>query len=152
MWLSARDLEDRVEDIRVSLCLHVPDLYLQGCLCPELNSSQQLSTLTLGKLSDNPSTRLIKRRVEIKRFSDASSWRYVKSADMSTDLGTRRCSLLSEVNSNSKWINGFDWMQKDESYFPMLAVYQIKLSSREKEEMKKEMLHEEFTSEGISCS
>ena len=55
-------------------------------------------------------------------------WYYVKSNQLIADLGTRRGAKLSDVNRESKWINGYDWMHNDEVNFPVKSVADLKLS------------------------
>ena len=79
------------------------------------------------------------RIIEIQRFTDKSSWRYVKSGDMVADIGTRRCSSIDMVKSNSVWVNGLKWMKEDESKFPMLSAKEISLNNQETQSMKHEV-------------
>ena len=67
--------------------------------------------------------------IEINRLADKSFWRYVHTSNMIADIGTRKGATLSDVDSNSLWINGFDWMKKDKSQFPVKAVEELKLDS-----------------------
>ena len=66
------------------------------------------------------------RVVEILRFTEPSAWRYVKSADMPADIGTRRGATLADVSSDSAWQKGYDWMTKDVSEFPAQTYDDIK--------------------------
>ena len=50
---------------------------------------------------------------------------------MIEDLGTRRVNDLRLVDQNSTWINGFDWMRKDDKEFPIKSLDQIRLSREE---------------------
>ena len=50
---------------------------------------------------------------------------------MIADLGTRRVDDLRLVDQNSTWINGFDWMRKDNKEFPIKSLDQIRLSREE---------------------
>ena len=65
------------------------------------------------------------RVVEIRRFTDPDDWKYVKSADMIADVGTRKGASLNDVNRNSNWINGFHWMTEHKSKFPVKSVEEI---------------------------
>ncbi len=79
------------------------------------------------------------RVIEIRRFTDISKWRYIESAEMIADLGTRRCTSLDLVSQDSVWINGFEWMSQHESSFPSMTVDEIVLSNKEKEMASKEL-------------
>ena len=50
---------------------------------------------------------------------------------MVADLGTRRVDELRLADQNSTWINGFDWMRKDNKEFPIKSLDQIRLSKEE---------------------
>ena len=65
---------------------------------------------------------------------------FVRSQDMIADLGTRRINKLELVNQDSIWINGLDWMKKDESCFPTKSMTDIKLSDEEVTAIQKENL------------
>ena len=78
--------------------------------------------------------------VEINRFTEPSEWMFVRSQDMIADLGTRRINKLELVNQDSIWINGLDWMKKDESCFPTKSMTDIKLSDEEVTAIQKENL------------
>ena len=65
------------------------------------------------------------RVVEILRFTVADQWKYVKSADMPADLGTRKGATLKDVNMESSWQNGFEWMRLNESEFPVKTYNEI---------------------------
>ena len=66
------------------------------------------------------------RIVEILRFTEANQWKYVKSTDMPADLGTRKGATLSDVDINSAWQNGFNWMKLSESEFPIKTYEEVK--------------------------
>ena len=51
---------------------------------------------------------------------------------MIEDLGTRRVNDLRLVDQNSTWINGFNWMRKDDKEFPIKSLDQIRLSREER--------------------
>ena len=71
------------------------------------------------------------RVIEILRFTDSSEWFFISSHNMIADLGTRRVDDLRLVDQNSTWINGFDWMRKDNKEFPIKSLDQIRLSREE---------------------
>ena len=79
-----------------------------------------------------------KKVSEIHRFTNINKWKYIKSADMIADLGTRRCVSIDEINQNSHWIQGYPWMKQDESTFPDQTVQEISLNAQEKQQLKKE--------------
>ena len=78
------------------------------------------------------------RVIEIHRFTSLSDWRFVASDNMIADLGTRRNVTLENVNSNSEWVNGFEWMRLDISQFPSFTVDEITISKNQLEEVRKE--------------
>ena len=78
------------------------------------------------------------RVIEINRFTDLESWFYVKSCDMIADIGTRRRSSLKDVNRDSIWINGYQWMTLESKLFPTLTIDEIKLNQQEIAAMRKE--------------
>ena len=73
------------------------------------------------------------RVIECCRYMDPKLVKYVKSADMIADLGTRRCTDVNDVGPGSVWQEGFPWMQEDESLFPTKDINCIKLDSKEKQ-------------------
>ena len=78
------------------------------------------------------------RVIEINRFTDLESWFYVKSCDMIADIGMRRRSSLKDVNRDSIWINGYQWMTLESKLFPTLTIDEIKLNQQEIAAMRKE--------------
>ena len=68
------------------------------------------------------------RVVDILRFTNPIDWKYVKSADMPADLGTRKGATVKDVSMDSKWQNGYDWMKLNSSEFPMKSYEEIKSS------------------------
>ena len=88
---------------------------------------------------DKPVKQWVRNRVvEINRFTEPSEWMFVQSQDMIADLGTRRIDKLELINQESIWINGFDWMKRDESCFPTKSMKDIKLSNEEVTTLQKE--------------
>ena len=57
---------------------------------------------------------------------------------MLADIGTRRGTSINEVNQDSAWINGHEWMRLDPSSFPIKSAQELKLNSSELEEIQKE--------------
>ena len=87
------------------------------------------------------------RVIEIRRFTNPEQWYYVQSKNMIADIGTRKGSTLEEVNGSSVWINGYEWMKKNVTSFPILNVHEINLSFEELNAVKKEtpyLKHQEY--------
>ena len=80
------------------------------------------------------------RVIEVQRFTDPTSHVYVKSKDMIADIGTRRCTSLDVVKPGSVWLQGFEWMRKEESEFPVLTAADIRLNSQENQLAQSEVL------------
>lgn len=78
------------------------------------------------------------RVVEIKRFSPKHQWFYINTTNMIADIGTRKGATLNDVNNESTWINGFDWMQSDVSKFPIKNAQELKLNEYEISEVHRE--------------
>ena len=76
------------------------------------------------------------RIIEIQRFTRIESWRYVRSADMIADIGTRRVTSLDVVQQDSVWINGLEWMKGDVSGFPMMTAKDITVANQESQALK----------------
>lgn len=91
---------------------------------------------------DNDETPLKKwvrsRVIEIKRFTSRSQWIYVDTSNMLADIGTRRGATINDVNKDSVWINGYDWMCGDQSSFPIKSSKDLRLSASEVEEVQNE--------------
>ena len=62
------------------------------------------------------------RVVEILRFSEPTSWGKEQGSHMIADLGTRPGATVKDVLPGSTWIEGFPWMSKDVSIFPVKHV------------------------------
>ncbi len=77
---------------------------------------------------------------EINRLSDRSRWFYVASEDNIADLGTRKGATVEDVGPDSNWIQGSPWMREKESDFPLKTVTDLVLSSKEKADIRKEMI------------
>ena len=80
------------------------------------------------------------RVIEILRWCSVSSWFYLRSADMIADIATRRCSSVQDVDQNSIWINGFEWMKRDKSQFPAMSASEIKLNNNDLTKAKAELI------------
>ena len=59
---------------------------------------------------------------------------------MIADIGTRPVQHISVVNQDSSWINGYSWMTEAEELLPFQSIEEIKLTSEEMDEVKKESL------------
>ena len=79
------------------------------------------------------------RVIEILRFTIREQWYYVESKLLIADLGTRRGAKLCGVGKDSVWYNGFDWMRKEQSEFPIVPMKNLVLSSSDKEPYQKEL-------------
>ena len=69
--------------------------------------------------------------IEIRRFTDISQWYHVDGGLNIADLGTRHAEV-SEIESDSEWQNGKDWMRLPVSEMPIKTIQEINLSSEEK--------------------
>ena len=45
------------------------------------------------------------RVIEIRRFTNVSSWHFIRSEDMIADKGTRRCTSLDEIDMSSELLS-----------------------------------------------
>lgn len=57
---------------------------------------------------------------------------------MIADLGTKRGVSLKDVDKNSRWCNGYDWMRYEISQFPCKSIKDITLTNSQQEEIRKE--------------
>ena len=88
---------------------------------------------------DRPLKKWVRSRViEIRRFTKSSEWSYISSSHMMADLGTRPCSTINSIASDSLWINGQDWMRQPSTNFPIKTAKEICLSQAEIQEVSKE--------------
>ena len=78
------------------------------------------------------------RVIDIRRFAPKDQWRYINTKQMIADLGTRRGATIAEVDSDSTWINGYEWMKLDVSQFPITSAKDLKLNESQKSEAQKE--------------
>ena len=79
------------------------------------------------------------RIIEIKRFTDPDQWQYIQTSNMIADLGTRRGTILENINSSSQWINVLSWINKEVEDFSMKTVRELSLSSDEVNQIKEEI-------------
>ena len=80
------------------------------------------------------------RVIECRRYFDPLDLKYVKSADMVADIGTRSCRSIDAVGPGSVWQEGLPWMKEDESSFPTKDINQIKLDCAEKQAVDSELI------------
>ena len=92
------------------------------------------------------------RVLEIQRFNDPTSWKFVKSQDMVADIRTRRGVKLEDVSQESTWINVFPWMCNQESDFPTKSINEIKLDHEDIRYAKKEQIIPSFNPENLPIS
>ena len=76
------------------------------------------------------------RVVEVKRFTNPDNWFYIQTNHMLADIATRRGASILDVNNQSRWINGDDWMKEKE--LPTKTVSDIILNITELNEVQKE--------------
>ena len=58
-------------------------------------------------------------------------WKYVQSKDMIADLGTRKAVKTEQIDQDSVWKNGLEWMKLESSQFPAKTVKEIQLDKDE---------------------
>ena len=91
--------------------------------------------------SDKPLKQWVRNRViEIRRFTIPEQWKYVQSKDMIADLGTRKGVKTEQVDQDSAWKNGFEWMKLESSQFPTKTVKEIQLDKDEISTLKSEFI------------
>ena len=76
--------------------------------------------------------------MKILRFIEPSEWMFVSSRYMIADLGTQRVNDLNLVDKDSAWINGYDWMKKDQKDFPTKLIHQIRPENEDLSALQKE--------------
>ena len=82
------------------------------------------------------------RVVEVSRLTELVNWFHTSRDNMTADVGTRRGAKIEQIGPESPWIKGKPWMQGSPDQFPFSTVEEIKLSSSEKGEVKKEKVIE----------
>ena len=91
------------------------------------------------KNEDKPLKQWVRNRVlEVKRFTQIEDWYHVDSKNMIADIGTRKGSSIADVDQDSLWINGLDWMKKSIEEMPLRSVNNITLNQNVVIEIKKE--------------
>ena len=78
------------------------------------------------------------RVVKILRFIEPSEWMFVSSQYVIADLETWRVNDLNLVDKDSTWINGYDWMKKDQKDFPTKSIHQIRPQNEDLSALQKE--------------
>ena len=89
------------------------------------------------------------RVIEIKRFTKSEDWYYINTQHMLADIATRRGSTLKDVDRNSKWINGEDWMKKSKADLPIKTVSDIILNVTELHEIQNEATSTKLASKDV---
>ena len=75
---------------------------------------------------DKPLNQWVRGRViEINRLSDCRRWSYIQSSDNVADIGTRKGAQIKDVDRDSVWNKGMDWMRQEEKDFPTMTVDEI---------------------------
>ena len=78
------------------------------------------------------------RVVEISRLTNLSNWFYVSRENMIADIGTRKGAKISQIDSESQWVQGMTWMRENPDNFPFSTVEDILLTSKETNDVTKE--------------
>ena len=89
------------------------------------------------------------RVIETKRLTNLKDWRYVKSEDNVSDIGTRKGATISDVGPDSEWAKGKPWMSEAEENFPLKTVDEVILSNQERAQANKEKISP--VSDSFSC-
>ena len=79
------------------------------------------------------------RVLETRRLTNVEDWRYLESKKNLADIGTRRGRTLKDVDPDSKWINGSEWMKEDSASFPVKSAKELCLGAEDVDEIKKEI-------------
>jgi len=59
---------------------------------------------------------------------------------MIADIGTRKGGTLQDIDSNSTWINGYNWMKSNASLNPVKSMHDIYLDVQDISLTKKECI------------
>ena len=97
------------------------------------------------------------RVIEINRLTDVNNWFYVDSKNNTADIGTRKGATISDVENDSRWVNGESWAKMDRKNFPIKSVKEIKLSKKDleyhdQEVVKSEIIDNEWIRSQMGCS
>ena len=94
-----------------------------------------------------PLKQWVRNRVnEILRFTTVDDWWYTDSFNMIADLGTRKGAMVSDIDPDSEWCGGYEWMKKELTEFPVKSIKEIKLKESEIETCNTELLSEKYRS------
>ena len=154
LFARSKVLPDRISQPRAEMIAALLNIYASEVVRRSLGDLHKSSI----KLSDSqvvlhwigndqkPLKQWVRDRViEIRRFSHPSDWYYVSSKNMIADLGTRRGCSIEDISMHSDWINGYDWMSKDRSEFPVTTIENLKLDASQITEANKETYPQEST-------
>ena len=90
----------------------------------------------------------------ILRFTNVEQWKYVDTNNMIADMGKRKGSKLNDVDKNSFWINGYEWMHNDSRHFRVKCCRDIILNQEELCEVRKEIpcmnIHDHTTKTNVA--
>ena len=78
--------------------------------------------------------------IEIGRLVDLDALYHVESKKMVADMGTRKGTKVSDVAPGGRWPEGDDWMEREESEFPIRTAKEIVLDNEAKREAMKEKI------------
>jgi len=84
---------------------------------------------------------------EVLRFSIAEDWAYVNTDNMPADIGTRRGASINDILPNSTWLNGHEWMRKNQKDFPVKSYEEIKQKCNEASNASNEEIKKMFNSD-----
>jgi len=69
--------------------------------------------------------------IEIRRFTDVNQWLHVDSENNIADLATRTATI-SDIQLDSPWQTGYEWMTRPRGEMPLRTVQEIVLTAEEK--------------------
>ena len=151
IFARSRLIPDNMSQPRAELYAAVVNAHsgevVRRALCKHHQKSSKLtdSQIVLHWLTNDtkPLKQWVRNRVlEVQRFSKKEQWMYIDSKNMMADIGTRKGSKIEDVNQESLWINGFDWMKEESTKFPVKSANEIILAQSEMKEIKKECAFE----------
>ncbi|XP_066919855.1 uncharacterized protein [Clytia hemisphaerica] len=79
------------------------------------------------------------RVIESLRFTTRDQWKYVPTDEMIADIGTRKGATVEDVNKESTWINGHNWMHQQSKDFPVMTAQELRLTDQQVSEVNKEV-------------
>ena len=77
--------------------------------------------------------------IDIRRFTNPDDWKHIQGTMNIADLPTRYVNNIKEVDMESKWQKGQDWMYLEEEMMPIKSLKQVKLSEEEAREAANEI-------------